>query len=104
MRVCAHHCVGECPFDSVYFADHDHARKVFDVYLVDDSSPWRHDFEFIECTLSPPKEPVTLLVPHVFDVGIGFKGVFAPEDIGNHRVVDYQLSWSQRVDPGWVAA
>ena len=83
---------------------HDALGKVFDVDLVDDAGPRRHDAEVLERLLTPAQELVAFLVALVFDVHVLFDGVRHAGDIDLHGMVDDHLCRDLRVDDLGVAA
>ena len=96
VRVCAKsaiHCAGE-----------GHTGQVFDVHLVDDSGSGRNDLEVIERGLAPAQELVALPIALILDLDVALERVLAPEEVGDDRVVDHELGWSEGVDPVRVAA
>ena len=71
---------------------------------MDDAGTGWHDFELIERRLAPTQELVALPVARVLEFDVAFERVRGPEQVGDHRVIDDQLSRCEWIDPGRVAA
>jgi hypothetical protein len=81
-----------------------HAREIFEVYLMD-YSRIRWDYpEIAELILPPAKESVAFLVALQFHKDIRLEGVGSSESVHLHRMVDHEIDRQERVDPVWVAA
>ena len=104
VRVGAHARVGVGAQDAAHLPREGHAREVLDVDLVHDAGARRHDLEVVERGLAPAQELVALAVALVLDLDVALEGVLGAEQVGDHRVVDHELGWRERVDLGRVAA
>ena len=74
-----------------------HLGQVLDVHLVDDSGARGHHLEVVECGLPPPQELVALAIAFILNVDVAGEGVWLPEQVGNHRVVNHQFGRRERV-------
>ena len=82
----------------------DHVRQEFQVHLVDDAGPGRHNPEVAEALLRPAQERVTLAIALVLALDIDQKRRLRPVLVDLDRVVDHQVGGNQRIDAGRVAA
>ena len=104
MRIGANTAVRISLKHSVDLTCHNCARKILNVYLVDDTGTRWNNFEVIERGLSPTQELIALTVAFVFELNVLFKSVRSASYIDYHRVVDYQFGWSKWIDSLRVAA
>jgi len=82
----------------------DDGRQVFEVDLVDDARPGRHDPEVAEGRLGPAQQLVALAVPLVLAIDVERERRRRPEGVDLDRMVDDEIGRDQRVDPGRIAA
>ena len=78
--------------------------EVFEVHLVADAGPRRHDAEVVERPLAPAQEGVALAVARHLDSHVLGERVRGAEAVHLHRVVDHQVDRHQRVDPRRILA
>ncbi len=96
------HRVGIGPGLAVFLLDHDHARQVFQVDLVDNARAGRHHFEPVEGGLAPAQECIPLLVAVELDLAVARQGIGTSKHIDLDRVVDHKLRGNDRIDPGRI--
>ena len=102
--VSSHTGVGESLSNAVDVLGVGDLGEVFDVDLVDDTCPGRHNLEVIEGRLTPAQELVALAVAFIFNVNVALKRIWLAKEISNDRVVDHELSGREWVDFVRVAA
>src|SRR5579859_7067534 len=91
VRVGADQRVGEgCRF-AVLFLCHDNGGQIFQVHLVADTSPRRHDAEVAEGLLTPAQQGVSLTIALVFTFNIAIKRERGAKRVHLHGVVDHQV-------------
>ena len=95
--------IGQRPAFGLVVHKHN-AGQVFQVHLVHDARLGRHHAEVFQGVLAPTQEDITLLVPLIFQLGVGHERDVGTGRIDLHGVVDDQLHRLQRVDLARVAA
>ena len=66
-----------------------HARQVFEIYLVHDSGVGRHDRQIAEGCLAPAQKCIALFVALKFEERVHIDGVLGPELIDLNGVIDH---------------
>ena len=94
--------VGEEPVLAVALASVDDLPQVFEVHLVDDAGARRNNAKIVERLLGPLERAITLAVSLVLQFDVPFVGVFGPEEVDLHAVVDDEVAWDLRFDDGGV--
>ena len=82
----------------------DGLRQVLEIDLVTNTGSGRHDAEIIERFLRPLEERVALLVLRVLFGHVLLEGRRRSEEVHDHRVIDHEIDWHQRIDLGGIAA
>jgi hypothetical protein len=104
VRIGADEGVGISGALAAFFVNKNHARQIFKIDLVDDSSVRRHDGEIAEAGLSPAQKRVALFVALEFEQRIDVEGIGRSEFVDLHGVVDDQFGGLQRIDQPGIAA
>jgi hypothetical protein len=74
------------------------ARQIFEVHLVHDADPGRHDLERVKCLHAPLHELVAFLVALEFQFHVLGQCVLVAVIVDLNRVVDHQVHRHQRLD------
>src|SRR5438094_467686 len=84
------------PYSGAMFV---HARReVFEVDLVHDSHPGRHDLQAMECAHPPLEEFVPGAIAGELDAHVQLERVRYFGEVHLHRVIDHQVDRHQRLD------
>ena len=104
MRIGAHHRIGICLNSVAGRHGANHARKIFEIYLVADSRVWRHYLEIVKCGLTPAQKCISLHVALKFQLRVEPESIDAAKIIDLHGMVDDQLGGEQRIDALGISA
>ncbi len=100
MRVRAHECVRERGALAIV----DDRGEKFEIHLVDDAGPGRHDAQVPERGLRPAQQLVALAVPLVLALDVEGECPVVAEHVDLDGVVDDKVGRDERVDQRRVAA
>ena len=81
-----------------------HARKIFQIYLVANPRVWRNYFEIVKCRLAPAQEGISLHVALKFQLRVQSESIDAAKTIDLHRMVDDQFRGEQGIDALRISA
>src|SRR6478672_4431886 len=100
VRIGADECVGEENAIALKHA----FREVFEIDLVNDADPWRHETEGFERLLAPLQELVTLAVALELHLHVQPQRFRRTGEIDLDRMIDHQIDRHERLDDLRIAS